>query len=61
MNYGVLVVLSHVVVDENVLNALVERVDPHRLPPADGVGITHPPGGATERRKRFCKKDSMKG
>lgn len=43
MNYGILVVLSYVVIYEDVLNILVKGVDPQRLSPTDGEGICSPP------------------
>lgn len=43
LNDGVLVVLSYVVVYEDVLNMLVEGVNPQRFPPPDGGAVTGPP------------------
>lgn len=51
MHDGILVVLSDVVVDEDVLDMLVEGVHPQRLPPPDGEGITGPPEGEESHSK----------
>lgn len=57
MNYSILVVLSYVVIYEDVLNILVKGVDPQGLPPTDGEGITEPP----EREHRTQKDLEMDG
>lgn len=51
MNNGILIILPYVVIYEDVLNVVVERVDPQRLPPADGVCVSSPPGGETKTPK----------
>ncbi len=55
MNYGILVVLAYVVIDEDVLNILVKGVDPQGLPPTDGVVINSPPEGQTGAQKDLEK------
>lgn len=43
MDDGVFVILSNVVIDEDVLDILVEGVHPQRFPSQDGVGVPGPP------------------
>lgn len=43
LNDGILIIHSDVVIYEDVLNVLVKGVNPQRLPPADGEGVTSPP------------------
>lgn len=47
VNYSILIILSYVVIYKDVLYVLVKGVDPHRLPPTDGEGISNPPGQKT--------------
>lgn len=51
MHDGILVILPYVVVYEDVLNILVKGVDPQRLPPTNGEGITSPPGREARHRQ----------
>ncbi len=49
--YSILIILTYVVVYEDVLNTMVKRVDPQRLPPQKGEGISSPPGQKNRHRK----------
>lgn len=51
MYYGILVILPNVVVYKDVLDRLVKGVDPQRLPPTNGEGISSPPGRETHREQ----------
>lgn len=44
LNNGVLVLLSYIVINKNVLNRLVKGIDPHGLSTTDGELILSPPG-----------------
>lgn len=44
LNNGVLVLLSYIVINKNVLNRLVKGIDPHGLSATDGELILSPPG-----------------
>lgn len=55
VNYCILIVLPYVVVYEDVLNVLVKGVDPQRFAPADGEGITCPPGYRNREAERYGK------
>lgn len=44
INNGILIVLPYVVVYEDVLNMLIEWIDPEWLPPTVREGISSPPG-----------------
>lgn len=46
---GILVILPNVVIYKDVLDRLVKGVDPQRLPPTNGEGISSPPGQETHR------------
>lgn len=43
MNDGVLVILPDVIIYKDVLHILVKGVDPKRLPPTNGEGVSGPP------------------
>lgn len=53
MYYSILVILPNVVVYKDVLDRLVKGVDPQRLPPTNGEGISSPPGRETHREQMW--------